>query len=250
MSKKNILSIPYDNVTMQEALALAASACKKEGVTCVVTPNAEIAESCLENEETRRAILSADIILPDGAGVILASELLGAPLKEKVAGVEFGEALLALAAKAHYGVYFLGGKPTVAEIAAKKMQEKYPALNVVGTHDGYFEKSGEENAAVLDGINRSGAEILYVCFGAPMQERWLAENKKHLKTVRLAACLGGSLDIYAGTAKRAPDLFIRLRAEWLYRLMRSPSRLPRMMNLPKYVVTALCRRIQNGKQEK
>ena len=82
------------------------------------------------------------MILPDGAGVLLAAKILGTPIKEKIAGVEFGEKLLELAAKRGYRVYFLGGKPDVAAAAAEKMREKYPGLTVSGMHDGYFEKSG------------------------------------------------------------------------------------------------------------
>ncbi|MBQ9747896.1 MAG: WecB/TagA/CpsF family glycosyltransferase [Clostridia bacterium] len=239
MSKLSILKIPYDNVTMSEALCLASDALGKDGVTAVVTPNAEIAYLCLKDEQILETICDADIILPDGAGVILASELIGTPLREKVAGVEFGEALLRLAAKRGKSVYLLGGKPSVADLASEKLRAKYPALHICGTHDGYFDKEGAENDAVIDAVNRSGAEILLVCFGAPAQEIWLRNNRERLTAVRLAACLGGSLDIYAGTAKRAPDIFIKLRLEWLARLIQSPSRLPRMMRLPKYIFAAV-----------
>ncbi len=235
MNQITIRKIPFHNVTMKEAILLAEAELKKDGVSVVVTPNAEIAQACLEDASLHEIITRAELILPDGAGILMASEILGTPLKEKVAGVEFGMALLTLAAEKGYRVFLLGGKPTVAETAMTKLKEQLPNLQIVGTHDGYFAKQGAESDAVTELINASGADILLVCLGAPTQEIWTDENRKKLKTVRLAACLGGSLDIYAGTAKRAPQLFIKLRLEWFYRLLREPRRLPRMMRLPKYI---------------
>ena len=235
MKKITVRGIPFNNVTMAGAIALAEKALEAPEVTVVVTPNAEIAQMCVEDAATAQIITAADIILPDGAGIIMASEILGTPLREKVAGVEFGEQIIAIAAEKGYRVFLLGGKPGVADLAAKKLREKYPALQIAGTQDGYFAKSGAENDAVIEEINASGAQILFVCLGAPLQEKWIYENKKALYTVRLAACLGGSLDVYAGVVKRAPKFFIKARAEWLYRLMKEPKRLVRMMKLPKYI---------------
>lgn len=236
MDKITVRGIPFDNVNMAEALALGEAALDGDILTLVATPNAEIAEACLGDEALRTLLCSFQIILPDGAGVVLSSRILGTPLREKVAGVEFGEGLLALAARRGDKVFFLGGKPNVAETAARRMTEKYAGLSVVGTHDGYFEKTGEENREVIEEINRSGATVLFVCLGAPLQETWLYKNRRHLKNIRLGVCLGGSLDIYAGTAKRAPEFFIRLRCEWLYRLLREPRRFGRMLALPRYIL--------------
>ena len=235
MKKINIYGIPFDNVTMAEAVALAEDELQKKGTSVVVTPNAEIAEMCIEDETVNQIILSAEIILPDGAGIITAAEILGTPLKEKVAGVEFGMELIRHAEKHGYSLFFLGGKPSVAETAAERLKATYKNLKIAGTHDGYFTKTGAENDAVIEEINASNADILFVCLGAPMQEIWSMKNRERLTSVRLIACLGGSLDIYAGTAKRAPKIFIKLRLEWLYRLLREPKRLGRMMKIPKYL---------------
>ncbi len=238
MKKINVRGILFDNVTMSEAISLAECELQKNNVSVVVTPNAEIAQMCLDDPEIDRIIGGAEIILPDGAGVVMAANILGTPLKEKVAGVEFGMALLEHAEKNEYPVFLLGGKPAVAEIASSKLKLKFPNLNVVGTHDGYFQKSGSESDAVLAEINATGANILFVCLGAPTQEKWIMQNRDKLTSVRLAACLGGSLDVYAGTVKRAPKIFIKLRLEWFYRLLREPKRIGRMMNLPKYICGA------------
>ena len=234
LEKTNIRGIFFDNISFDQAVAAAENALLEKRQTVVHTPNAEIMQSCMESPDIFRIISGAEMILPDGAGIILAAKILGTPIKEKIAGVEFGEKMLEAAAKKGYRVFFLGGKPGVALTAAKKMREKYPGLDIVGTHDGYFEKSGAENDAVTDEINKSHADILYICLGSPSQEKWAYENRGKLSAA-LLLCLGGSLDIYAGTAKRAPKLFISLRLEWFWRLLCQPSRLPRMMKIPKFI---------------
>jgi len=248
MQKITIRGIRFDNVDMDGALRLAHNALEKEGVACVVTPNAEIAQMCIEDAALAEIINDADIVLPDGAGVVMAAGILKTPLRGKVAGVEFGDNVLSIAADMGTPVFFLGGKPGVANTAAKNLRAKYPALQIAGTNDGYFTKSGTENDAVIEKINASGAEILFVCLGAPLQEKWLHENKMKLQHVRLAACLGGSLDIYAGTVKRAPKFLIKAHMEWLYRLLREPKRIGRMMKLPKYIAGACREKFRRKKQ--
>ncbi len=238
MKKINIRGLCFDNVTLEEAVRLAESALEGDETVSVFTPNAEIAELAAENEEFRLLLNRAELLLPDGAGILLASEILKTPLKEKVAGVDFGERLLALAAEKGYPVFLLGGKPGVAALAAEKQTVRFPSLSVVGTHDGYFEKEGAENELVVQKINESGAKLLLVGFGAPAQEKWIDENQSRLPFVRLAAGLGGSLDVYAGKVRRAPQIMIRARLEWLYRLAREPKRAARMLKIPKYIAGA------------
>jgi N-acetylglucosaminyldiphosphoundecaprenol N-acetyl-beta-D-mannosaminyltransferase len=238
MKKITVRGLRFDSVTMSEAIAIASLALEENRTLSVFTPNAEIAQLAAENKNILDLINRADLLLPDGAGIILASEILSTPLKQKVAGVDFGSELIGLATQKGYPVFFLGGKTGVAQLAAKKLQKKFPSLPIAGTHDGYFEKNGAENERVLKTINESGAKILFVCFGAPAQEIWIDRNKSRLPSVHLLAGLGGSLDIYAGIAKRAPAFFIRTRMEWLYRLIREPKRLGRMMKLPKYIAGA------------
>ena len=243
MKKIKIRGLAFDNVTMEEAVFLAAQAWKQNKQISVFTPNAEIAQLAAENKEILDLLNRADILLPDGAGILLAAQIAKTPLTQKVAGVDFGENILKLAARDGYPVFFLGGKPGIAALAAKKQKEKFPSLSVVGTRDGYFEKSGAENDAVLRAVNESGAKILFICFGAPAQEKWIDENKAKLPNVRLLVGLGGSLDVYAGAVRRAPAFLIRARLEWLYRLLQDPKRLGRMMKIPKYIAGAYKERI-------
>ncbi len=234
--KISIRGVNFDNVSLDEAADIVNGFILGEGTKTIHTPNAEIVQLCVEQNEYYDLINSADLIIPDGSGVILASKILGTPLKKgKVAGIELAERTLALSAEHGYKVFFLGGKPGVADIAAQNMKEKYPGLDIVGTNDGYFKKEGEETDAVIEKVNASGAQVLFVCLGVPAQEKWMYANRDKLN-VRVMAGLGGSLDVYAGNVKRAPKIFIKLGLEWLYRLMKEPSRIGRMMKLPKFIL--------------
>ena len=225
----------FDNVTLDEAAQLLRAAARenRSGVS-VFTPNSEIVQLCIEDASLRDTINEGGLIVPDGIGVVKAARILGTPLKEKVAGVELGRLVMAFAAEEGYPVALVGGKPGVAEEAAAAMQAAYPGLSVCLTADGYFKKEGGENEAVLSRIRESGARIVFVCFGAPAQEKWIAANRDKLPGVNLLLGLGGSLDVYSGRVKRAPAIFVRLGLEWLYRLLKEPKRIGRMMNLPKF----------------
>lgn len=231
--KINVRGVWFDSLTVAETIDLICSNLTQRIQTAVYTPNAEIVQSCIENSELLPVINSAEIVIPDGIGVVKAARILGTPVKEKVAGVTVGELLFERLASEDRSFYFLGGKPGVAEQAAANMSEKYPGLKVVGFHDGYFDKTGTENDAIVEAINRSGADVLYVCLGAPAQEKWIYANRNTLN-VKLMLGLGGSLDIYAGNVKRAPEVFIRLGLEWFYRLLKEPKRFVRMLKLPKF----------------
>lgn len=238
-NKINIRGVYFDNVTMEEAMEKVKECVASEGVSVMFTPNSEIVQNCIDSPSLYPVINSADIVIPDGIGVVYASKILGTPLKEKVPGCEVAEKLLEYAAETGDGVFFFGGGKKTAEsdavsaLAAKKMCEKYPGLNVVGTRDGYFTK--EDVPEIIDMINNSGAKILFVCLGAPKQERWIYDNREALK-VNFAAGLGGTLDVFAGVAKRAPEFYLKTNLEWLYRLIKNPSRVGRMMSLPKFLV--------------
>lgn len=232
--KVDVRGVLFDNVTLDEAAAFLRRRVSEGEQTPVFTPNSEIVQMCVEDETLRDIVNSAGLVIPDGIGVVKAARILGTPLKGKVAGIDLGRRVLSFAAEDGRAVYFLGGKPGVAEEAARRLTEELPDLRVAGVHDGYFCKSGAENDAVLARILESGAEILFVCLGAPAQEKWIAENRAALPSVRILAGLGGSLDVYAGMVKRAPDIFIRLGLEWLYRLLCEPWRIGRMMRLPKF----------------
>lgn len=237
--KTDVMGLQFDNVTMDEALGAAKALLSGDHAACVVTPNAEIAYEALHDEALRTLLNRADLMLPDGAGVVLASKLLKTPVKQKVAGVDFADGLLGILEKTGQSLYLLGSKPGIGELAAQKMMQKHPKLKIAGIADGYFKDEGP----VIEKINASGADALFVCLGAPKQEQFMFRHQGELH-VRLMAGLGGSLDSFAGTVKRAPKWMIRLNLEWLYRLIKEPKRFKRMLRLPKYLWAVLRKRIR------
>lgn len=237
MERINIRGVMFDNVTLQEAVQRVLGFFQTEQAKIVVTPNSEIVQMCLEDPQVMAVVRQADLTIPDGIGVVYASNILGTPLKQKVAGFDLAGALLPHLEEQGKRLYLLGGAPGVAEQAAVRMQQKHPNLIICGTHDGYFQEDGP----VIQEINSSGADILYVCLGAPKQERWMAANRERLH-VKAMLGLGGSLDVFAGNVKRAPDLFVRLGLEWFYRLIKEPWRYKRMAKLPKFLMGTIIHR--------
>ena len=231
--KIDVMGLKFDSMTMDEALSRAEALLRGEKAAYVVTPNAEIAYEALHDVQLREMLNGADLMLPDGAGVVLASKLLRTPVKQKVAGVDFAAGLLGILERNGQSLYLLGGKTGIGEL------EAHPQLRIAGIADGYF----QDEAPVIAKINASGADALFVCLGAPKQERFMVQYQQELH-VHLMAGLGGSLDAFAGTVQRAPAWMIRLNLEWLYRLIREPKRFRRMLRLPKYLWAVMLKRIR------
>lgn len=237
--KTDVLGVQYDNITMDEAITLARRFLTGSKTAYCVTPNAEMAYEALHNADFRTVLNSADLVLPDGAGVVLGAKILKTPLKQKVAGIEFAQDMLPIYEELGSRLYLLGSKPGVAELAAEKMRQTHTRLCICGTADGYF----KDEAEAVRKINEADADVLYVCLGVPKQEYFMYRHRNDLK-VRLMAGLGGTLDGIAGTVKRAPRWMIRLQLEWLYRLIREPRRFGRMLRLPKFVFAAFKKRMK------
>ena len=227
----DVLGVGFDNVTMAEALARGEELLQGEGCHYVVTPNPEIVEACRADAEAMAAVNGADLVLPDGIGVIYGAKMLGTPLKERVPGIEFGTAMIEYCARTGKSVYFLGAKPGVAEQAAENLKKRWGGLLVAGTKDGYFKDDAEAAAA----IRASGADMALVCLGAPKQEKFMARCGADTGA-KLLLGLGGSLDVFAGVAQRAPEFYVKHNLEWFYRLIKNPSRIGRMMKLPLFLV--------------
>ena len=226
-----ILGVGFDNVTMEEAVARGCELLESDGTDYVVTPNPEIVETCRENEQAREAVNGASLVLPDGIGVIYGARILKTPLRERVPGIEFGTAMIEYCAGAGKSVYLLGAKPGVAETAAEKLKERFAGLVIAGTGDGYF----KDDAAAAEKIRQSGAAMALICLGAPKQELFMSRYGE-ATGARLLMGLGGALDVFSGTAQRAPKFFCDHNLEWFYRLVKQPSRIGRMMRLPLFLV--------------
>ncbi|HQK54182.1 MAG TPA: WecB/TagA/CpsF family glycosyltransferase [Sedimentibacter sp.] len=240
MDKLSIMGVRINNISMNEVLKLAEQKIKNDEKYIIYTPNTEIIMMCQKDEEFLNIMNKSNINVPDGVGLIYAGKIKKFPLKEKVAGYDLSINLLKMADEKGLKLYAVGGRPGVAEAAMQNVQKKYPGIKIVGAHHGYFKgthlgKFGhEEEIAVIEDINRHKPHILFVGFGAKKQEQWIEYNKD-LINANIIIGNGGTLDGLAGIVKRAPDIFINLGLEWLYRLIKEPKRITRQIVLPVFM---------------
>lgn len=239
--RTDIMGVTFDDLTLAEAVSAGATLARTPGLSYVVTPNPEIVNLARQSQDYQKILNGADLVLPDGIGVVYAAKLLGAPLKGRVPGIDFASGLLAELAESGGKLFLLGGKPGVAEQAAEKLKARHAGLQICGTHDGYF----QDNEAVTAEIQAAGAEVVFVCLGAPKQEWWIARHGA-ATGARLMVGLGGALDVYAGAVKRAPEAWQKLGLEWCYRLIHQPSRVGRMAKLPLFLLQAAA---QKGRKQ-
>ncbi len=241
--KVNILGVGIDKMTVQGASDQILSWISDENgqTRAVYTPNSEIVMMAYRDHTLRDMLNRADMCTADGIGVVYASKIVKNPLGQRAAGYDIACALLQKLGGRGGSVYLFGAKPGVAEAAGREMAARYPGLQIAGCADGYFD--GEKEQAIIADINYQRPDVLLVCLGAPKQERWIDQNRDKI-TAKVCMGLGGSLDVFAGTVKRAPVLFQKLGLEWLYRLCKEPRRIVRMMDLPRFGITVLL----HGKQ--
>ena len=236
--RTDILGVGFDNLTLDEAAAAGAALVEADGFHYAVTPNPEFLLTAKRDDAFHRALLGADLVLADGVGVVYSAKILGRPLKGKVPGIDFAQRLIAWMAAHGKRLFLLGAKPGVAELAAANLKDKYPGLIVCGTHDGYFQDDGP----VVEAIRAAGADVVFVCLGAPKQELWMVKNGP-ATGAHLMVGLGGSLDVFAGVVERAPEAFQKLGLEWLHRLIKEPKRIGRMAKLPLVLLDAVGQRL-------
>lgn len=234
MDKVNILGVNVDMVTIEQAADKIMEFLGEDKLHSVFTPNAEIIMAAYRDKEFADILNRSELLTADGIGVVYASRILKKPISERAAGYDIACRVLDKINESGHKLFLFGGKPGVAETARDRLLEKYPKLNIVGTRNGYFKP--EEDAEIVAEINNSGADIAFVCLGAPKQEKWIDAQRDNLK-VKVAMGIGGSLDVFAGTVERAPAFFCNHGLEWLYRLYKEPWRFGRMMELPKFAAT-------------
>jgi N-acetylglucosaminyldiphosphoundecaprenol N-acetyl-beta-D-mannosaminyltransferase len=209
--------------------------------THVVTMNAEIIIQASHDPELSAIIDRADLVTPDGSGIIMALRLHGID-QPRCAGIDLGEDLLRLAGSPehNYPVFFYGGKPQIVNQAAQKWQTELPNLNIVGIEHGYIDT--EEQAKLLIQIQTTQPKIILVALGMPRQEIWIRDHF-HLCPQAIWIGVGGSFDVWSGVKKRAPQYIRNLDLEWMYRIAQEPSRWRRALALPQFAILAIVERI-------
>lgn len=227
MKRITILGIPIDDVTRRGAVERIQSLIHEGGQHQVATPNPEMLVAARKNPQFKSVLQSTTLNIPDGMGLIWVSYwLLGNPLTERVTGTDVMHDLCRL--QSDIPIFLLGAANGVAEEAAKKLTEENPALQIVGTYAG--SPKAEDEAATVQRINASGAQLLFVAYGAPAQELWIARNLPKMPDIKVAMGVGGAFDFLSGKQKRAPRWMHGIGLEWLWRLLRQPSRIGRIWN--------------------
>lgn len=232
----HILGIPFTNTTRKQLIEhLHNEHITKNKKAFIVTANPEIVVKANETAEYKKTILQADYITADGIGIVKAANLLKTPLHERVTGFDLLTDLLQLANTNHYKVYFLGATAETLQKAIENITKSYPNVKIVGSHHGYFD--WDENSIQAE-IKKTKPDLVFVALGAPRQEKWITENMPAFsKGVFIG--VGGSFDVLAGTVKRAPTTWQKANLEWLYRIIKQPSRLKRSIAIPIFILKVL-----------
>lgn len=227
-----VLSLEFEGLAVDEALARARGMIAAGRGARVYTPNAEMALHAYRSAAFSDLLARADLLLPDGVGVTAAARLAGVRLA-RIPGIDFAERLLACAPQRGYRLYLLGGAPGVAVRAARVLSIRYPRVTVCGARDGFF--SRDEEGAVCDAVAAAKPDILFVCLGSPKQEEFIERHRPPC----LAIGLGGALDVWAGDKRRAPTFVRRMGGEWLFRIACEPKRIARAAALPAFALRVL-----------
>ena len=244
MDSIKIFGVKIHNTTLEDVTNLLREYLKGNKLSVIYTPNTEIVMAAKEDADLRELLNKADLVIPDGIGLIYGSKIKKKPLKERVTGFDTSMNLLDIANKNSYSLFLLGGKDGVSKAAAENIKRDYPNIKIAGYQHGYFKGSHlgfvdhEEEKEILHTINKANPDVIFVGLGFPLAEKWIDANKDRLNS-RVIIANGGVIDILAGNAKRAPQIYQDLGLEWFYRLMKNPSRIKRQMAIPKFILQVL-----------
>ncbi|WP_081949955.1 WecB/TagA/CpsF family glycosyltransferase [Paenibacillus durus] len=221
---------------MKETVSYLIEAIRSRTPHQVITANPIMVMTALENPAYLDIMTSAELVVPDGTGVVWAAKRGGNPVKERVAGFDLLHELMRVGESYHWRVYLLGSTPEVIQETASRLQGQYPGIIIAGIRDGFFGPAEDEE--VITGILETEPDLLFVARGADTQEPWIAKHKSRL-AIPVMMGVGGSFDVISGKTKRAPLAFQKLRLEWFYRLLKEPTRYKRMLALPKFAVKVM-----------
>lgn len=240
MSICRILGVPFVNISPSEAVDRVVSYLNGNGKSMIFTPNPEMVMEARKNKEFMEILNSSTMNVPDGIGIIYGSKFTQNPIKERVAGYDLMLGVFDKMKDMGKTAYFFGGAPGIADRAKAVIEERFPGLKIVGTANGYFDKERERE--IIAEINMLKPDLLLVGIGFPKQEKWIYEHIKGLN-IKAAAGVGGSFDGWCGNVPRAPKFFIDNNIEWFYRLIKQPSRIGRMMQLPLFMIVVIRNKI-------
>jgi len=228
-----IFNTPVDCVDMQQVLNLVDDSLQTGHKRLIFAVNPEKVIRCEQDNELLDYLKAADVLIPDGIGLVIASKILRSKTMGRVPGADLMPKICELSQKQKNGIFFFGAREEINKRAADVIKKLYPGVNIAGRRNGYV-KPAEMNLLVEE-INNSGAEILFVALGSPTQEKWISEHIDQLTNIKIIQGVGGTFDAITGNVKRAPKVFRDMNLEWFYRLISQPSRIVRQTALPKFV---------------
>lgn len=242
-----ILGVRIDNENVSSARAKIDKWMLGNELKKIYTPNPEIVMMAAKDEKFKTTLNKGDLVIADGIGLIYASKIRRKPLQERVTGFDTSMYIIEEAEKKGLSLFIIGGKDGVAKRACENLQASHPKLKIAGYHHGYFKGAhiGQDGHAeelkVVEEINNSKADLIFVCLGAIKQENWIDYNADKLEC-KIAIGNGGTVDVLAGDVKRAPEFFQKLGLEWFYRLVSEPSRIKRQIILPIFMLKIILNR--------
>lgn len=237
-----LLGVHVHAASMNEALQNIERFTREKKPHLVITLGTEMVIEARKNAAFRNLVNGADLVLPDGGGLVWASRVTGNPLQGKVAGIELLENICRLSGEKNWRLFFLGGKPGIARRAAEKIKARYLNAKIAGVYHGYFDEK-----ILIPEILVAKPDILLCGLGSPKQEFWLAEHLEKLK-IPVGIGVGGSFDVLAGKLRRAPQAMIRLNLEWLFRFFQEPKRLRRILKIPYFMSLIYLEKLKGGKE--
>ncbi|WP_415331050.1 WecB/TagA/CpsF family glycosyltransferase [Clostridium perfringens] len=203
----------------------------------IISGNPEVLYNGIKNEFLKNSFTKEDaLIIPDGVGTLLAAKINGIDITEKIAGIEVMNMLLEEARDKNLKVFLLGAKEEALIKCKEKIKENYYGINIVGSNNGFFDLDNCDD--LIEKINESKADILFVAMGAPRQEVFIEKYKDKL-CCKIFMGVGGSFDVFAGNVNRAPQFMINIGMEWLYRVAKEPWRIKRLGSIPKFLLLSL-----------
>ncbi|OKP98865.1 WecB/TagA/CpsF family glycosyltransferase [Paenibacillus sp. P46E] len=244
----SILGVPFSKLTLNETiLHLTEQIGSRNGrLFHLITANPEITLASQTDELLKHIIQSADMIVPDGIGIVLAAKRKGEPIPERVTGYDLLLKLLEQGDERSWSFYFLGTDEEISRQAVEKITHSYPGVRIAGRHHGFFDGTAEPG--IIADIQQAKPDILVLAMGAPYSDKWLHKHKSELVGVKVVFGVGGSLDVISGKVKPTPPVWKKLNLEWAHRLLFSPvakgqkSRWHRQSALPKFVYRTMIRK--------
>ena len=242
-NRLKILNIWVDPVNKEEAIQRVRWFIERQsGPHSIFAANPEKNYSIPKDPLLYETFKNADLLIPDGIGMVMAARILYGARLARIPGVELMDNICELAAQERKKIFIYGAIEEVNKSAVEELKRKYPGIDIAGRSNGFVTE--DKMSELIDRINESKAEILFLALGSPMQEKWFAAHKHDLVNVRVCQGIGGSLDTIVGNVKRAPQFWQKHSAEWLYRLISEPKRMKRQKVLPVFVIMVLLKKIR------